>query len=311
MKKSIIFIQLGVVSLLLLAVAIDSQAQTDTSYIKSYQRQVMLKAFIYNQFLELNVETPNQDEVDYLSNNPVNIGLAITHPKIPLEISFGFNLGAKADENYLRTKSFDLQISNYGRMYVADVSIKQYKGFYNDNPKLSYEEANFPDLAIDEIGVAGQYVFNGRKFSYRAAFNQTERQIKSAGSFLLGGGLYYFHVMSDSLSLLDNKSKLKSYQLGVNGGYGHNWVIKKYWLVNGSFSLGANIGNSNIEKFFDKHLYVTPMALVRSSCFYNKKNWFLGLSFVVNMATLAEAEEKDISISAGRAYITYIRKFEL
>ncbi|HEX3006866.1 MAG TPA: DUF4421 family protein [Bacteroidales bacterium] len=299
------------VGLGLLCFIASSFAQTDSLYIQNYQKNVMLKAFFYNQFLELNVETANQDETDYLSNNPVNIGFGVTHPKIPLEISFGFNLGTKADENYLRTKSFDLQITKYGRMYVADITAKRYKGFYNDKPKLSYEEANFPDLAIDEIGVAGQYVFNGQKFSYRAAFNQSEKQIKSAGSFLLGGGLYYFHVMSDSLSLLDNKNKLKSYQLGVNGGYGHNWVIKKYWLVNGSFSLGANIGNSNIENFFDKHLYVTPMALVRSSCFYNKKNWYLGLSFVVNMATLAETEEKDISISAGRAYFTYIRKFEL
>ncbi|BDX38850.1 hypothetical protein CYCD_22050 [Tenuifilaceae bacterium CYCD] len=297
---------------LLSALTIKVIAQTDSLYIVKDDQSAILSTFLYENFIQFTTVDPKQSkkEIDYLSNNPVSIGLGFNHPKIPFEISFGYNLSPKADEEYLRTRSLDVQLHQYGRMYVTDISLQHYRGFYIDDSKLLSSEANCPDLSIFEIGISGQYIFNGHKFSYKSAFGQNEYQVKSAGSFLLGGGIYFYNINSDSSFTFDSKNRIKSYQFGANTGYSYNWVVSKHILLNGSLTLGANLGNSNIGKLFNKDLYITPMALVRSSCFYNYQQWYLGISFVVNVATLAYTENSGINLGYGRFYISLAKKFE-
>ena len=46
------------------------------------------------------------------------------------------------------------------------------------------------NLALRQTGIEYTHIYNHRRFSARAAFEQSELQIRSAGSFLLGGGIY-------------------------------------------------------------------------------------------------------------------------
>lgn len=298
-------------SVLFVYLTLDCSAQIDSSFIEVFDQNLILKAFTYNNILNLTISEPKPiGEINYKSNNPINVGIGISHPKIPVDISIGYHIGSRLDDQYLKTKSLDLQLHKYGRRYVTDIFIQHYQGFYIEDDK-DIDNANRPDLSILELGISGQYIFNGQKFSYRAAFNQNEKQLKSSGSFLLGSGIYLFNIGLDSLTVYSNKKAIKSYQFGLNIGYSYNWVFNKHFLANGSLTFGANIGNENMKAFFNDQLYVTPLSLVRLSFIYSKKNWFLGISGVVNTVTLVYTKDSEIDLDFGRLNITYTRKFDL
>lgn len=236
--------------------------------------------------------------------------LGISHSKIPFDISVGYSIGNALDRDYLKIKSTDFQLHWYKQKYVIDVFSQNYKGFYIEDSKLDFDQANIPNLSVSTTGIVGQYIFNANKFSYRAAFNQKEKQIKSAGSFLLGGGIYFFHLKSNDLSVLKNNKSLKIFQIGINVGYSYNWVINSNWLINSSLTLGANIEseNSNTRNIYDK-LSVNPASLIRLSCFYNSQNWSMGISGVINIVALTYTEDLERNLMFGRFNITYLRRF--
>jgi len=284
----------------------------DSTYITDYDENLTLKTFLYHNIFELNASIPGEvEDISYSSNNPINMGIGIIHPKIPFEVSFGYSIGIGRKKEYLRTKSFDFQIHKYGRKYVADVFIQDYKGFYIEGAQLTNADANFPKLSAFEIGVVGQYIFNGKKFSYQAAFNQNEKQLKSAGSFLVGAGAYYIDINPHDAYILSDNRKIKSTQIGFNVGYSYNWVINKTWLLNGSFTMGVNLRNENIKTYFNKQLGVSPMSLSRISTVYNKKHWAITASMVVNMVELTDSKTLKSDLYFGRYTISYTRRFNL
>lgn len=300
-------------TILLLCTGFISTGKTipDSTYVKENDFDFSISGLLYFNYFELSVQNINEKEISYIPNNPTKIGVDFSHKKLPFDVAFGFNISNKDDENHLRSKCLDLQLSKYGRMYVADLFIQHYKGLYIDDPKLSVSESDCRDLSVLQTHLAGQYVFNGSKFSYQAAFNQNEKQLKSAGSWLLGGGVYYFKINSDSSFVFKEKNNVRSYQIGINAGYAYNWVINNYWLASGSLSLGANLENKNIKTFFDKDLCVNPSVICRSSIFYNKKKWSLGMSFVTNSTFLRFKENSDITLGSGRVYIKYVQRFNV
>ena len=52
----------------------------------------------------------------------------------------------------------------------------------------------------------------------RAAFEQSEKEIKSAGSMLLGSGIYYHRIIPDSSQKETIPNAFENYQMGVNIG---------------------------------------------------------------------------------------------
>jgi len=286
-------------------------AQTDSAYIGGYEQKLRVKGFLYGDLMSLALNEGEDQTLDYVPNNPMNIGIGFTYKGFPLEIEIGHDLGGKLEEKYLETQHFDLQLHNYGRKFATDVFLQKYRGLYIDDPDLSPEEANSPDISIFQASLVGQYVFNWKKFSYQAAFSQSERQLKSVGSFLLGTGIYYVRMNSDSSFVFRGHSNIKSFQWGVNGGYAYNWVLKKYWLICGSLTMGINLGNDEVEAFFSRSLRASPSMLTRVSAYYNRVHWSLGLSLVANLTTLEYSSDSSVDFSSGRFSLTYVQRVDL
>jgi hypothetical protein len=153
-------------------------------------------------------------------------------------------------------------------------------------------------------------VFNGKRFSYQAAFNQNETQLKSAGSIIGGIELSHFRINSDSSFVFRKQNDFQSFQIGVNSGYAYNWVINKYWLFCGSINIGANISNKRVKTFFNQDIYVSPTLLLRISCFYNNENWSLGLSAVLKGTSFINKDKSELEFYSGRLGITYVQRFK-
>ena len=136
----------------------------------------------------------------------------------------------------------EFDISFYGDKLVLDFVYQNsnsmsgtYSGVYSPTNEVVEETAYSLDDGIINrrlLSFGTMYVFNSRRFSYAAAFDQTCIQKRSCGSILLGANYLYNRLRID-LDFLGNVY-MRSKMFGIGGGYGYNFVLPKRWLVSAS-----------------------------------------------------------------------------
>ena len=101
----------------------------------------------------------------------------------------------------------------------------------------TFNEKLVTPISIKTLIFDGFYIFNHKKFSYAAAYNQKTIQVRSAGSPLVGLMGYYADFdyadkrNAETIYLMDGIGRLRQYQLAIGGGYAYNFVPAKGWLV--------------------------------------------------------------------------------
>ena len=91
---------------------------------------------------------------------------------------------------------------------------------------------------VRSVYINGYYVFNGRRYSQAAAYNQSVIQRRSAGSLLVGATWYqssldYSDYKNFAFMLLSHDiGKIKVHQANLGVGYGYNWVPLRGLVVN-------------------------------------------------------------------------------
>ncbi len=292
----------------ILLTGIGAYAQRDSMYIKSYSKVFSAKEFVYSNQMELTIHSnQNNEHTTYSPNNTNGIGIGLIYDNYQVSLNSGSNL-VNLTNSGKKSRFTDLQIHRFGKRYAIDLFMQQYQGFYFDNPTAGQPKINVPDLDVYQVGLVGQYIWNSRKFSYRAAFYQNEKQIKSAGSLLLGMGFYYFHIESDSSLVIENQKNIPSYQWGINAGYAYNLVLGHHWLLSGSLTGGLNIGNQSVNNFWNGDVYFNPTFLPRFSASYTYNDWSLGLLYVGNVVSLKYPDKARIELSAGRYELAFFHR---
>ncbi|KIC00470.1 hypothetical protein OA93_02455 [Flavobacterium sp. KMS] len=297
--------------LLLFAFPIFCNAQIDTTYIKPFENKLSLRTYMSMKLISMEKEVDGKVK-NFMPNNPMSLGFGVSINNTIINLSYGYGLSFMKDKEKGRTKALDFQIHNYGRKFIIDLFVQKYHGFYTaDNNDKNIQL--YPDLNIQQYGAFGQYVFNNKKFSYKAAFNQNEKQLKSAGSFLLGGGVYFTKIDSDSSFVHKDKNSLRNFQFGVSGGYAYTWAINKRWFASGSVTVGANFGTERIDDFGKKKIEIYPTFFPRTAIGYNKEKWSLGLSYVNNLIFSSFSDNNDtgnVGLSSGNFQIAYIWRLD-
>jgi len=106
--------------------------------------------------------------------------------------------------------------------------------------EIDEEDLDFP-INVKSFILDGYYLFNGRRFSYSAAYDQSAYQLRSAGSFMAGAMYYYSNVKYDTpqnsmlVILMDDVGQLRQWQLSVGCGYAYNYVPVRGVLISGMF----------------------------------------------------------------------------
>ena len=286
--------------LILLAFEQNAIAQTDSTYIGTFSQEYSGRVFIARKYTSLSHETGNDKTDEYMPNNPFDIGIGFSWGGSSFSFSHGFNFLADPEKG--KTRSLDLQYHYYGKKIVLDFFGQDYKGFYLEDTNKENIIGMYPDMQLTKVGLFGQYVFNGNKFSYRSAFDQTERQLKSAGSLLLGGGIYYTRVRAET-SLAFYKDL---YQVGPSIGYAYTWVINRHFFLTGSVTPGLTVGFKNINDT----LIWNPSVFFRSAFGYNADSWSLNASFLLNKLYVSYKDDNHISLNSGNFQFTFIKRFD-
>jgi hypothetical protein len=275
-------------------------AQADSAYVAQYPQKFMVSGFVANNFLIL-----SHGEKEYSPNSPLlaGAGFSIKNTVISLRLSQG--VANLEGSEYGKTRITDFQIHNYGRKFITDIFIQNYRGFYNEGTGITL----YPDLRVRQIGAEGSYLFNGGRFSAKAAFEQSERQLQSAGSWILGGGAYLLRIESGAGEPFIKGGAIDNLQFGVNGGYAYSWVVDEHWQLSGiataGFSLGHDLGSGD-----GPPLKVYPTALARGAASYSKNNWAVAFTMLINNRLLYAADGIDYTITAAGFQLGYIRHFD-
>ncbi|GJH40027.1 hypothetical protein RCZ04_05770 [Capnocytophaga sp. HP1101] len=275
--------------------------ERDSTYVKAYEQPVWVRVFTDTKALML-----SQDDITYSPNNSYSLGVGLGLSKVlGFNIQYAQNLFHLKDKVNLKTSITDFQLHTHGNRFLIDLYYQKYTGFYTEKKEKQY--TLFPNLSTQQIGIEGTYVWNTKKFSAKAAFEQSERQLKSAGSWLSGSGLYWHRILQEGVADKD----FENLQWGVNVGYAYSWVPAEHWLLTGALMMGLNFGNQtkDLQKLKFK---VYPSINTRFSFTYLKKDWAVSVLSIFNTKTVyLNNKAAPIRIITPDIQLSFVKHFHL
>lgn len=182
----------------------------------------------------------------------------------------GFSYSKSLTKNAGRYYSFSTTGAKYGfnfrlRRFKTDDASFSAKDYVNGElDGAPYDTAfTMPSpVWIRSVYLNGYYVFNGRRYSQAAAYNQSVIQRHSAGSFLLGATWYqssfdYSDIKNGYFMIFGGgTSRIKVHQANIGVGYGYNWVPFRGLVVNAMVMPTLSVYNRvKVDKYdFNYHL---------------------------------------------------------
>lgn len=156
-------------------------------------------------------------------------------------ISYSYSLAKNAGRYF----SFSSTGAKYGinfrlRRFNTDEVSASFKIIENGIETKSLESSGHmpAPVWIRSAYLNAYYVFNGRRYSQAAAYNQSVIQRRSAGSFLAGATWYQSSFDNSDLAnklLLfysNNEKRIKIHQANIGIGYGYNLVPLRGLVIN-------------------------------------------------------------------------------
>ncbi len=296
-------------------------AQYDSTYIESYDGYLVGRFLANRKYTTMNIASSARDySLRYRPNKTFSAGLGASYRFATLNLAFGI---LRPQENRGKTRDIDIQVHNYGRKFTADLLLQTYKGFYLTDRRFSFPGDDYyvrPDMAVNAFGGSFQYIFNHRKFSYRAVFQQTESQKKSAGSFLGGFEFYVGRFKGDS-SLIPKSAvvggppeivnKMRFFEAGPNGGYAYTWVHKNIFLM-ASASVSLNV---SVNRFFGEdgsrnNVGVSPNTFFRVATGYDARRWGVNVMLITTGLRFPAFDDRTFNMNSGRYHLNLIYRFE-
>jgi len=305
--------------------------ERDTAYIKDYySKHLILRIYESTKFNNFKF-IDHKDRLVFKPNDHNNFGVGFNYRFISLNFGFYIPDLSKSIDIYGKTRQLDLQTHVYLHKLIADLYLQFYHGYYLSNTDETLENfedrrvVNRPDIDTRNASLVAQYVFNDQQFSYNAAFYQNERQVKSAGSLLAGGGIYHTALAGDS-SLIPTKAQYINFfnnarfnrtentAIGVNAGYAYTFIIRKYFFLTGFLSAGTGINyavltNTYLDSKRDRvglQLNITE----RLAMGYNDDRYFAGITYI-RLITKNNATDPGSwqEVNTGNFRVTVARRF--
>lgn len=264
------------------------------------------------QNYELHATEPEKRTIGYYSNRPYSLGLGVYMFEVSAELAFAIPLNEKNREIYGESDATNLVANVLGKKWGFEAFWQRYQGFYLKDSRVPVPSntpyIQRPDIRTRHVGMNINYIFNDEKFSFRAAYNYSERQLKSGGSFILYGTVDAFKIEGDSALLGNNfdedfmrtsrVKKFDSFMMGVEPGYTYS-LIHNGFYINGMLVIGP-VFNSLTYKMTDGEFgtsnQITAMVAVRIALGYNGERFFGGMSFSSQTAN-TQFENVDLTSS--------------
>ena len=226
-----------------------AKAKVDSHYIEVPDKpwRVVLR------YKENAVDVDYSQSVDFPGTNEHSDWNLCFEPPVASSVGFwvgyrgtGFSFAKSLAKNAGRYYSF----SSTGAKYGFNFRLRRFNTQDAKFSSTDYENGQTVGVPYDtvfsmpapvwirSVYINGYYVFNGRRYSQAAAYNQSVIQRRSAGSLLVGATWYqssfdYADIDNAAFMIIGHgiyRAKVHQASLGV--GYGYNWVPLRGLVVN-------------------------------------------------------------------------------
>ncbi len=261
----------------------------DSNYIDKYSARHSIRIYTSQKRNHIYLfNTKWSDRITLSSVQKYSAGLGFAYKGV------GIDLGIAVYRNSIlpdqKTKGFNFISTLYRGRNVIDMTFQINKGFAQSGDSAG-KTINITrnDISEFNFGVNYNYVFNYRKFSFKAAMSGTQIQKKSAGSPLLGVFLSNINIIaddtliSDKFSSLFNRgdigSQINVFSMGLTGGYAYTLVLPHRFYITASLIPGIafSIEQSRNDSLnlFNVISSVAPKLISRNAIGYSGVNFYV------------------------------------
>ena len=259
-------------------------------------------------------DTPLQGRLSSNARFTTNVGFSYRGIGLSIAVNPFKWKGNKRDTE-LR---FELLNNRYG----FDVSYQNAKTYGGSVDYVGKYDISSSYVTSKMFMVNGYYAFNYRRFSYPAAFTQSYRQLKSAGSWLVGASFLIGNAeIRGATAGIENNEiqhppmKMKVGYLGIGGGYAYNWVVNEHLMFHGSLLPTLVIGSFSsmtVDAERYKIPYSFPQFLLteRVSALYEiNDQHFINLAVVAHNTLLGGHRDMRMNYYKWRLTLSYGFRF--
>ncbi|MFH2141462.1 MAG: DUF4421 family protein [Bacteroidota bacterium] len=276
-------------------------------YILKHDKKISIRPFLQQRFAFIDISKsglPKISDIQYGPSSRTSIGISGGYKKYILGLSVQLPNDESAIDKYGSTDYTDMQVSLYTRIIGIDTYYQRYKGFYLRNPadfnsawtdSLPYPQLS--NLGLRSLGFNVFYIHK-KKFSFIAAFGHTERQLKSAESFLIMFSLRNSELFStsgiipDSVAFaypkLDSLRESNSTLIALSPGYGFTLTHNElFFSMAGFLGIGSQLQNFT---FIDNQSFdIKPSFKVnlRGAIGYNGEKQYVGILFNIDTQSIS------------------------
>lgn len=283
----------------------------DTNYVEPqhYNWSVMLQGTYNYDIYRISTVGDNKQSITFAPESSIKVGPYFGWRWVFLGYTFDLRhveIGHSSKKIDFSFYSAQIGADFYYRRTGSDYKVRNVKLGDNIDSKL-LENEPFDGLNVGITGINVYYIFNHKRFSYPAAFNQSTCQKISCGSWMVGLGylnntLDFDHnklqnLINQRLGRQDVKldsalmfNSLRYYDISASVGYAYNWVFARNWLFGASLSLAIaykktqgetdsssrsfNFNNLNIANF-------NLDGIGRFGLVWNDTRWYAGASAII------------------------------
>lgn len=292
-------------------------AQTDSlreEYIESFPDKFFIWPVIKKRQLSFEIDNKADkiEKLRYKPNSSFNAGVGMYLFEVGVELTFAVPIDERSTNTFGASEVRDLQANFLGRNWGVDLYTQRYSGFYVPNPNQSASDAFIKrsDIELRNTGLNVLYSLNKEKFSLKASYNYSERQLKSAGSFIITGTLNTFRLQADSSILTPVNGitttapafrQFRYTALSVAPGYAYSLIYKSFFL-SGVFSFGPAhywLMDTGQDGDVQYDISINTFADARVAVGYNGDRFFGGMSFITQSRNIHFDEINFVNGSYG------------
>lgn len=290
----------------------EKEARKIPENIEVFPKNFLFKPkFVYPEVIfNVTSRRKNGESFNWYPSMPGLVGAAVRIKKVYVAAMFKLPPSASRKEKYGNTEFRDIYVNIQGRIVSWGIFYRDYKGYYLGNYSKFYSNWNedslgYPkarNLHVTEGGLNLGFNFN-KNFSLNAAFAQSERQKKSAGSFLMNISERYQHIETDTNIVppgeqdnYPNLDRLKSgnfFSTIIALGAGYQFVKKKFHftpvVLLGTGVQFQSYQQTNRNRFW---INVPTYAMGRAQLGYNGDNFFANIIYSIEFNTIPIKESR-------------------
>lgn len=291
-------------------------AKESQLYIQSYDSLLTIGYNVNSEFDFFEVRG-NDFYYDIRPNINFSNQLSLSYSYITLRLGFKPKFFPGNNDNDLqgKTESISVKLNLFSQHWLQELKYGYVKGFYLHNTgnfELDWIEGKdpyiqFPELKVNLFSGSTGYKFNSN-FSMNAISNQTQKQLRSCGSFI--PLLNYEYYIVDNKSENPNQTssqKTNNFALTASAGYIYTFVIWSDFHVSIGVFPGLGLQHTKLltrmpeEKYINNYTDLIFRVGEKAGIGYSTNKFFTGAEVSLAQATHHE-NNTSVKINSTRAF---------